>query len=112
MEDDGALGAALKFALAAEGYAVELMTRAEDLLDRPFPAGAVCVLADHGLPGVSGLEALETLRARGVGAPMFLMTTQPGARLRARARAARVEILEKPILGGHLAAAIRAAIPI
>jgi hypothetical protein len=34
------------------------------------------------------------------------MTTQPSARLRARAKSAGVCILEKPILGDRLAAAI------
>lgn len=103
-----ALGAALQFALEVEGYAVELDRRAEALLERTLPPGPICLILDQVLPGVSGIEALETLRARGVVAPAFLTTTQPGGSLVARAMAARVAILEKPVLGDHVLAAIRA----
>jgi hypothetical protein len=39
------------------------------------------------------------------------MTTQPSAPLQARAIAARVRILEKPILGDRLVAALRDVAP-
>lgn len=77
------------------------------MLESDFPSEDVCLILDQQLPGISGIEALEVLRARGVDAPTFLMTTQPGARLRARAKAARACILEKPILGDALVVAIR-----
>lgn len=103
-----ALGAALRFALVVEGYAVDLHSRAEALLEGPLPPEPICLVVDQVLPGASGIEALETLRARGVAAPAFLMTTQPSRPLRARAAAARVTILEKPVLGDQVLAAIRA----
>lgn len=108
IEDDAPLRAALRFALRAAGYSVGGAARAETLLEADFPSEPVCLIFDQKLPGLSGIEAIETLRARGVLAPIFLMTTQPGARLRGRAKAAGAEILEKPILGDQLVATLRA----
>jgi FixJ family two-component response regulator len=110
IEDDAALGAALKFKLMIEGYAVDLLTAAEPLLERPFPDGRVCLVTDLNLPGVSGLEAVEMLRARGVLAPALLITTQPSPAIQARAAQADAEIIEKPILGERLGEAIRRAL--
>jgi len=96
----------LSFALRAAGYLVDGAARAETLLEADFPVEPVCLIIDQNLPGISGIEAVELLRARGIEAPIFVMTTQPSARLRARAKSAGVCILEKPILGDRLAAAI------
>jgi FixJ family two-component response regulator len=65
---------------------------------------------DERLPGVSGLAALARLRARGVGLPAVLITTHPLPILREAARAAGVEILEKPLLGDGLVRWIRGAL--
>ena len=108
VEDDVALGAALRFALEIEGYAVELMDAAEPLLDRTFPTGRTCLVTDQNLPGLSGVEAVEILRTRGVAAPAILMTTQVSPALRARAAKAGAAVVEKPILGRRLIDAIRA----
>lgn len=108
IEDDAPLRAALRYALQAAGYLVGGAPRAEPLLEADFPSESVCLIFDQQLPGLSGIEALELLRARGIDAPAFLMTTQPGPALRSRAKRAGASILEKPILGDELVAAIRA----
>ena len=108
VEDDVALGAALRFALEIEGFAVELLDAAEPLLERAFPAGRTCLVTDQNLPGVSGVETIEILRSRGVEAPAILMTTQVSPALRARAARAGAAVVEKPILGRRLIDAIRA----
>jgi DNA-binding response OmpR family regulator len=108
VEDDVALGRALKFTLEVDGYRVDLMDNAEDLLARPFADGPVCVVTDQHLPGLLGIEVLEALRGRGVAAPAILITTQPSPALRLRAAQAAVSLVEKPILGDALRAAIQA----
>jgi len=110
VEDDAALGAALKFKLEVEGYDVELLDRAEPLLTRPFPETPVCLVVDLNLPGMTGLEALEALRRRGVTAPAILITTQPKRVVRTLARALGVQVVEKPILGERLSDVIRACV--
>lgn len=107
VEDDPALGKAMRFALEVEGYGARVLLSAEALLGQPFPEGPVCIVADLNLPGVSGLEALETLRRRGVQAPAILITTQPTVALRARARDVLATVVEKPILGDRLGEAVR-----
>jgi CheY-like chemotaxis protein len=60
------------------------------------------VVLDQHLPGISGLAAVEALRARGVRTPAVLITTQPGPHLLARAKRAGALVVEKPILGDRL----------
>lgn len=107
LEDDAALSKALRFALKVEGYSAEILESAEALLERVFPEGSVCIIADLHLPGMSGLEALEILHQRGIRAPAILTTTQPTSALRDRARDIAATVVEKPILGNSLAEAVR-----
>jgi CheY-like chemotaxis protein len=107
VEDDLALGRALRFTLRVEGYEVELMGSAEALLERAFPGGPVCLVTDLNLPGLSGMEALEVLRRDGCTAPAILITTGLTEGLRRRALQANVALLEKPILDDGLKTAIR-----
>jgi FixJ family two-component response regulator len=65
------------------------------------------MVLDQKLPGMSGLDLLERLRAGGVTAPAVLITTHPSKETRARSRAAGVEIVEKPLLDDRLAEQIR-----
>jgi FixJ family two-component response regulator len=108
VEDDAALGPALKFALQVDGYAVELMDTAEALVERAFPSRPFCIITDLFLPGLLGIDTLEILRRRGVTAPAILMTTQPSPSVLKRAGAVGAVLLEKPILEGHLEAALAA----
>lgn len=107
VEDDPALGSALKFALEIDGYAVVLLDRAEPLLEAGLPPPPVCLVMDQKLPGLSGLDALLALRARGQDAPAVLMTTEPPRTLRSRALQADAVIVEKPILDDRLIRAIQ-----
>lgn len=111
VDDDPALLNALSFAFETEGYDVLAFADAETLLASPEPPHAsLCLVLDQKLPGMSGLALLAALRARNVGAPAILITSNPTAALRREARAAEVEIVEKPLLDGVLANRVRAAI--
>jgi two-component system, LuxR family, response regulator FixJ len=107
VEDDGSVRKALAFALRIEGYRLEVHESAETLLRQESLPTAACLVFDLNLPGASGLEALQVLRARGLECPALLITTQPKPLVRAQAEALGVAILEKPLLGGALPAAIR-----
>lgn len=110
VEDDAALGPALKFTLELEGYAVELTDRAEVLMGRTLPEGATCLVTDQNLPGMGGLDMVEALRLRGVRVPAILITTQVTRNVRAQAGRLDVQVVEKPILGDRLSDAIRGAL--
>lgn len=108
VEDDVALSAALRFLLEVEGFAVESFDSAEDFLAwTPLdPVG--CVVLDQRLgPGLTGVEALERLRANGVGTPAILITTGAGPDVRDRVEAAGGVVMDKPILGDRLVRMIR-----
>jgi FixJ family two-component response regulator len=109
VEDDPAVLSALTFAFETDGYAVRACADAEDLLASPPDGTRFCLVIDEKLPGLSGLDLLARLRARGVDAPAILITTRPNDPTRRRAAAAGVEIVEKPLLGDALPRMVRAA---
>jgi two-component system, LuxR family, response regulator FixJ len=110
VDDDPALLHALSFAFETEGYAVSAFADAESLLASEAPQSLLCLVLDQRLPGMSGLALLAALRAQNVSAPAILITSNPPAAVRREARAAGVEIVEKPLLGNMLAAKVREAI--
>lgn len=107
VDDDPAVRRALAFALDLEGFTVETFESGEALLLRERPMAPGCLVLDERLPGAYGLDTLRQLRARGVDLPAILMTSHPNAPLRAAAAQAGAPILEKPLMGDTLVAAIR-----
>jgi FixJ family two-component response regulator len=111
VDDDPALLHALGFAFETEGYAVRAFADAESLLADPdAPHQSLCLVLDQRLPGMSGLALLAALRAQNVAAPAIIITSNPPAAVRREARAAGVEIVEKPLLDGILAGKVREAV--
>ncbi|KAF0175659.1 MAG: response regulator [Hyphomonadaceae bacterium] len=110
VDDDDALLNALTFGIEVEGYRVLPFSSAEEVLDLREMPDVQCVVVDHRLPRLDGLYLIELMRARGVSAPAILMTSNPGATLRARCESLRVPIVEKPLLRDELSQAIRSAI--
>lgn len=110
VDDDDAVRRALAFALDLEGFTVETYASGEALLLREIPDAPACLVLDECLPGVSGIETLRQLRARHVGLPAIMVTSHPKRAFREAAAMAGVPILEKPLLGEALVAAIREAL--
>ena len=110
VDDDPAVTHAVQFSFDLEGLDVRSFRDAETLLGSgPLPSKG-CLVLDYHLPGVDGLDLLERLRADGVGMPAVLITTNPRPHLRARAAAAGVPIIEKPLLTDALLTAVRSAL--
>jgi FixJ family two-component response regulator len=107
VDDDPAVRRALAFALDLEGFAVETFESGEALMLRDRPLAPGCLVLDERLPGASGIDTLRQLRARGVDLPALLITSHPNAPFRAAAAQAGAPILEKPLMGDTLTAAIR-----
>lgn len=110
VDDDAAVRRSLAFALDLDGFDVETLESGEALLLRDLPTDHACLVLDERLPGASGLETLRQLRARHVDLPAILVTSHPKAAFRAAAAAAGVPVLEKPLLGETLIAAIHKAV--
>jgi len=107
VDDDAGLRKALRYSLEIEGFEVISCANGEVLLDLRFPKTAACLVVDQRLPGISGIEALETLRGRQVATPAIVITSAADARLRERLLLANARLIEKPLLNDHLTAAIR-----
>jgi FixJ family two-component response regulator len=111
VEDDLAVRLSLAFTLELEGFSVVAFDSGEALLARELPTGSDCLVLDQHMGELTGLDALAVLRERGVGLPSFLITSHPTAATRARAKALHARIIEKPLLGDVLVAALREAMP-
>lgn len=107
VDDDDAVRRALAFALDLEDFSVEVCATGETLLMQELPLHDAVLVLDERLPGASGLDTLKALRARGVALPAILVTSHPKMALKEAAAAAGVPVLEKPLMGETLVAAIR-----
>lgn len=111
VEDDAALVDSLSFAFELEGFRVKSYFLPETLLTTALPEQAACMVVDLILPGMDGLELIETLRARGVTLPAILITTHPTAQTRGEAAERGVPIIEKPLLTDALLQKVRDLLP-
>jgi FixJ family two-component response regulator len=113
IEDDESVRRALRRLLRAVGLTAEAFASAEEFLEaagRPAPG---CLILDHHLPGLSGLELQARLKAEGRDIPIVFLTAYGDARVREQAlRAGAVAFLEKPFAEKALLEAVgRAGVP-
>ena len=110
VDDDGAVRNSLKFSLEIEGFSVLTYADSRELFEDEALAESSCLIIDHNLPGMTGLEAIAELRERRVLVPAILITTHPSAATTERARKAEIPIVEKPLLENGLLEQIQAAL--
>jgi FixJ family two-component response regulator len=99
------------------GYKAVSFSSAEHFLESGAITETTCLITDVRMPGLSGLELQEALRAQGHRTPVILMTAYPNESRRNRAVAGgAVGFLSKPFddtsLIECLAAAIKSRSPI
>lgn len=107
VEDDPSVRAATGRLMRSLGYEVMLFDSAEAYLvhlsDRVH-----CLVCDVQMPGMSGIELYEHLRARGRRVPTVFITAHGKTAVRQRLGAA-VRIVDKPFDGSELAAHVESA---
>lgn len=109
VDDDPAVCNSLKFFLELDGFRVRTYGSGVALLRAADIGECDCFVVDQKMPALSGLETIAALRSRSLSAPAILVISQPSATLSARAAAANVPIVEKPLLGNALVDRIREA---
>ena len=110
-EDDAALRDALRFSLETDGFQVMTCDTGEALLSLSLPRQSACLMVDvHLGQGMTGLQALDALRERGVELPAIVVTTDAKPAMRTEAARLHAMVLEKPFLGDSLFGAIRSAL--
>jgi FixJ family two-component response regulator len=111
VEDDEAVRNSLKFALELEGLDVRVYASPSVLLAEGALPDSGCLVVDYYMPGMTGIELLQSLRDRSVALPAILITAKATDHMRQRAaRSGFSEVIEKPCYDGRLADGIRDAL--
>ena len=111
VDDDAAIRDSLAFMLEVAGFAIRTYPSATAFLgDRPAAAGD-CVITDVRMPGLTGLELMAVLRARGAAPPVIVMTGHGDRHLADQAlRGGAADYLEKPFDESALLHAVEAVL--
>ena len=74
LDDDEALGEALKLYLELDGWKVAVYTQAKRFFAEDRPSVPGCLVLDVRMPGMSGIEAQHEMRSRGIALPIIFLT--------------------------------------
>lgn len=111
VDDDPAFRESAAWWLESLGYDVETYDRPSACLDALAAGEPACFLLDVRMPEMSGLELLDTLKARGVTRPVIFMTGHGDVPLAVEAmRKGAVTFLEKPFREDALEEALTSAL--
>ncbi len=108
VDDDPAVCSSLQFSLELDGFVVRAYGDAEEFLEADESA-CDCLVVDQRMPGMNGMELIAKLRTLGVLTPAILLVSQTSPAVAARAAAAGIPIVEKPLFGNALLEQIRKA---
>ena len=110
VDDDDSIRGAIMAVLENDGRAVAGFASGEAFLAAFRPDDAACLLIDAALPGISGIDLLEQLRAAGHAVPAIVITGQSDVPMAVRAmKAGASDFIEKPVgRPGLLASVARA----
>jgi two-component system, LuxR family, response regulator FixJ len=96
VDDDHAVRESLRFLLDIMGHAVEVFESAAEFLKAEAKQFA-CLILDHHMPHMTGLELAEKLRTNGNLLPIMLITGSPSDTIVSRAADLGISrILDKP----------------
>jgi two-component system, LuxR family, response regulator FixJ len=113
IDDDEAVRESLAFLLETADLTVRTYESAAGFLDGVGAAERGCVITDVRMPGMSGLELVREMNARGISLPVVVMTGHGDVPLAVEAmRAGVVDFIEKPFGDETILAALRAALAV
>ena len=111
VDDDRSVREALENLISSVGFEVKLFASAEDFLDSDTRLQTDCAILDVRLPGISGLELQQRLRADGQSIPVIIITAQGDDKMQDEAVAAgAIAFLKKPVKEEVLLAALESAL--
>lgn len=110
VDDDEAIRTSLARALGKRGYTVETHDSAQSFLNAFDGTRTGCLILDHGMPGMTGLELQAHLNEQGLSIPIVFITGHGGVPESVRAiKAGAVDFLEKPFRQADLIERIETA---
>jgi len=111
VDDDESIRIAVGDLIMSLGSAALTFASAEAFLESGDAARTSCLITDIQLPGMSGLDLQDRLRANGHRIPIIVITAYPEPTLKRRAEAAgAAAFLVKPFDGRELIARIEEAL--
>ena len=111
IDDDESFRVALVESLSSLGYGSDGYASAEDYVRVIGSNSFNCVVSDIHMPGMSGLDLMKHLSARGATTPVVLITARSDANLEAKAAVAgAVCLLRKPFEINELIGCIEGAV--
>jgi FixJ family two-component response regulator len=111
IDDDESVRATTDSLVRSLGYVVHTFASAEEFLRSNRLDDFACIMADVQMPGLSGVELQDQLRARGYGVPFIFFTAFPDEKTRTQAlTAGAICYLTKPFGGDSLIQCLLAAL--
>ena len=110
VDDDSDLRTSFKFLMKSSGIPLVCCASAEDFLANYEGKNVGCIVLDIRMPGMGGLELLETLRHQHVFIPVNILTAHADIPLAVRSiLSGAMDLLEKPFREEELLARVRQA---
>ena len=111
VDDDAGTRDSTQFLVKSAGLSAECYSTAHAFLEGYEPHRPGCLVLDVCMPGLSGLDLQEQLKARGILLPVIIITGHAEIPMAVRAlKCGAREFLEKPFVGEILLGCIRDAI--
>ena len=111
LDDDEAVRESLTALLETDGHRVVPCASGREFLAQADRDSIACLVTDVHMPDASGLDILESLRARDDGLPVIVITGHADVPMAVRAmRAGAFDFVEKPIDGESLLRAVQSAV--
>src|SRR6202034_2463053 len=111
LDDDKSVQSALQDLIESEGMSTLCFDSAEQFLESRARYQASCLVADVGMPGMSGIELQARLKRERCGIPIIFITARGDIPLAVSAmREGASDFFAKPFEGGVFLAAIERAV--
>ncbi|MEW8026156.1 MAG: response regulator transcription factor [Candidatus Thiodiazotropha sp.] len=111
VDDDQAMRNSLKWLIESVSMQVETFESADAFINSYYPGRSGCLLLDVRMPGMSGLELQEYLRANQIAIPVIIITGHGDVPMAVRAmKSGAVDFIEKPFNDELLLESIRYAL--
>jgi two-component system CheB/CheR fusion protein len=111
VDDDSGVREAMRDVLQHAGRSVEAYAGGEAFLEACRPDREGCLLVDSVMPGMSGFELLQRLKAQGYRLPAIMVTGQGDVHMAVQAmQAGAADFIEKPAREAELLASIDRAL--
>ncbi|HEY8226007.1 MAG TPA: response regulator transcription factor [Pyrinomonadaceae bacterium] len=111
VDDDRSVQSALKDLMESAGLSARCFGSAEEFLESDQRNQTGCLVTDIRMPGMSGLDLQEKLKAEGSRIPMIFITAHSDAKIKMQAMSAgAIEFLSKPFDDEVLLEKVRGAL--